>query len=1101
MLSKSVIAESSLLETLTQLPPEWSLTPVRGKRPYRNQWQAEAPIERSLIGEEVKTGTATGYGLRLGGELIALDQDGAGALSKFTELVGEEDPNTVIWTSGKEGRRQALFRLPKELQNRLEKNDFTRVDLKCDGGDHLEVRYARMQSVLPPSLHPETGAYRWINSPSETPVAVAPLELISWLIAWCEEVEKPTPAPVFHPYSFNPAQDESNTDALILEALRHIPQRTPGSGNYGEWMRILAALTDLYGVAEAASIVESFSPSLRGTTWKVERKAQTFKRGSGKVSGIGTIFHIAKSYGFRFPTHANHFNRDQTLKRIDSASPTRTQIKTSEQEWSERVNAAQAKLNTLTYTPSLELNQRYLGELPLPLLSTIIAISSACKTGKTESLKGVIEKHRSAYPNAKVLIIGYRNVLLKQTAKRLGIVHIQDLSVGHGLTETAIRTTREIALCLDSLSKIDLESLPAHTLIILDEGDATLKHGVEGGTLKGKQAEILCHFQDCLNKVLGDGGSVLLMEDDLTDLPIDTLNSLTGNQYPVNLTVNRFKPSKWDVSIGCGSKAGVTKRVIECLSIGERLAVPTSAQNHGEELEWIVQREFEGTKKVVRLDSKTVELLHSLVEDPIAWLKDAGIDLLIYSPTAESGFNIPIHVFDRVIAYFVSGETRSHIQLLERYRLDVPREIFCLKFSFFGDSTGRSLLPENILKDWKLLACQSAMVNQIEASLEGEARSNPDTQQRLERYKTPPPQQETWNQVAANYRARSNGASANLLQRLTGALIDRGHTVSETKWEKDNSYQDLHKEARRAIEQQEATAFGDTDPGTMTVGDANKIKNSWSASREDRLKAQKCLLQADLPGAPLDDTEFVLKALIENKGRLKRTTEFLFLCRNKAIASFLDRKAFESQLDKPFVMLHRFRHNRLQADLLGQVWADLESLADGGKYQESDPRVQRVKQWADQNSFEIRRILSLTIKPEHSAIDTVNKILSKRLGFECKPVERPGSGRHGVKRTSIWRVVNADCPHRDELLKALRTKWESQANLSASSTSYSPNGNKEVDDANPKTPTNQDDLANWLSPEGQENIKEWWATVKHLPDQVAILKKVVPLRAFERAIA
>ena len=47
------------------------------------------------------------------------------------------------------------------------------------GGNHL-------QSVLPPSKHPETGSYCWINSPSTTRLAVAP----DWFLEGWEKLSK-----------------------------------------------------------------------------------------------------------------------------------------------------------------------------------------------------------------------------------------------------------------------------------------------------------------------------------------------------------------------------------------------------------------------------------------------------------------------------------------------------------------------------------------------------------------------------------------------------------------------------------------------------------------------------------------------------------------------------------------------------------------------------------------------------------------------------------------------------------------------------------------------------------------------------------------------
>lgn len=586
------------------------------------------------------------------------------------------------------------------------------------------------------------------------------------------------------------------------------------------------------------------------------------------------------------------------------------------------------------------------------------------------------------------------------------------------------------------------------------------------------------------------------MEDNLTDLPIDTLKDLTGNQYPVDLTVNRFQASKWDVSIGDGSKAGVTKRIVDCLSAGERLIVPTSSQRYGEELDLIVQREFEGTKKIVRLDSKTVETLHSLVEDPNEWLKDAGVDLLIFTSTAESGFNIPIDVFDRMIAYFVSAETRKQIQFLERYRLDVPREIFCPKFSNFGDGNGRSLLPANVLKDWKLLTRQTAMVNRVEQCLEADAALNPELSQRLERFKNPSEQQEIWNQAAANFKARINGASAAMLERLTAALTNRGHNVVSTKWEKDDRFKELHKQARQEIDLYSAIKFGEGDTSGTHIDDARATLNSGTATQEQRLLAYKRVVQDELPGAPLDDTEFVLKAIIENSGKFKRQTEFLFLCQNSDVASFLDKRAFESQLDKLFVMLRRFRHNRVKVDFIAGVLDKLMEIINSDSYRESDELVQDVKLWAVKNASEIKRVLNSKISDNHTAIDIVNKLIRK-LGYETEPIKHEGSGRNGQKRSRIWKVIDADCRHRQEILKALRLKWEREFSKTAYTTL---NTEEPLNKIVYATVENSVNLEKWMAPDSLKMIKEQWAAAETDQERDA-WRQVIPIEVLKRVIA
>ncbi|HEY9826445.1 MAG TPA: PriCT-2 domain-containing protein, partial [Stenomitos sp.] len=87
-------------------------------------------------------------------------------------------------------------------------------------------------------------------------------------------------------------------DALVEEALSYIPPRQVGGGNYDECRQVLMALHFQYGEA-AEVIAERWSPSLKGTTWNIPQKLKSFRRSNG--IGIGTLFHIARQYGFKFP--------------------------------------------------------------------------------------------------------------------------------------------------------------------------------------------------------------------------------------------------------------------------------------------------------------------------------------------------------------------------------------------------------------------------------------------------------------------------------------------------------------------------------------------------------------------------------------------------------------------------------------------------------------------------------------------------------------------------------------------------------------------------------------------------------------------------------
>ena len=164
------------------LPQSWQFTPVRDKKPYIDDW-TNKDLDREFIIQEVINGNATGYGIRLGkpsGYVMAIDCDGQSAIDwsseKFSEL-----PTTVTWTSGRPARYQTLYQVPDAYHDRL-KDKIIQIGKE----DYIEFRYTGNQSVLPPSAHPSTDGYKWINSPFDTPVAELPQVIIDYLLELIE---------------------------------------------------------------------------------------------------------------------------------------------------------------------------------------------------------------------------------------------------------------------------------------------------------------------------------------------------------------------------------------------------------------------------------------------------------------------------------------------------------------------------------------------------------------------------------------------------------------------------------------------------------------------------------------------------------------------------------------------------------------------------------------------------------------------------------------------------------------------------------------------------------------------------------------------------
>lgn len=194
---------------LKDIPAHWSLTPLQDKSPRRDNWQTEPFIPHSTIADLIlrgdegiskKTGKPyhrywSGFGLRTGeasGGLLAIDVDGESAQPLLDAISGGDIPLTPSWSSGKRGRYQLLFQIPDEIRELLKKfnrdvvtewgNLKTARDTDGKPTELLEFRYNGSQSCLPPSRHPTTGAYYWINSPADVSVAIAPDWLCQLLI-------------------------------------------------------------------------------------------------------------------------------------------------------------------------------------------------------------------------------------------------------------------------------------------------------------------------------------------------------------------------------------------------------------------------------------------------------------------------------------------------------------------------------------------------------------------------------------------------------------------------------------------------------------------------------------------------------------------------------------------------------------------------------------------------------------------------------------------------------------------------------------------------------------------------------------------------------
>ena len=752
----------------------------------------------------------------------------------------------------------------------------------------------------------------------------------------------------------------------------------------------------------------------------------------------------------------------------------------------------QTALNSLTHPISQDLNQRYLSGIKAPQTGEILAISSACNTGKTTQLKGFVTDWRSQHPNGLILMIGGRNALLMQTGAKTSIPHIQELDRGYpNSLRFAIQQERAIALCLDSLHRINLDWLSEHTLVILDEGEATLQQALEGGTLGNKQNQALEHFRTVLNAVMERSGSILLMEDSLTDLSVNFFAEATYDRYPVRLVVNRHQSSPWDVTIGGGSVSGFLARHRELQKAGYKVLLTADSQIHAEATNSLFAAGF----KTVRVDALTVEdpTIAAFRLDPNAHIAAHQPNLLILTPTVQSGVDITMGHFDLNLHYATHLEARLQNQLLNRYRVPVPREIYCATFAPSEDGD-RGLRPAQILKEWSLKARTTLMRAQVETFIKDgletwdDAESTKKRLDAIEHWKKAETDSPAlfWARHAANFKARQNGSKCQLLKSLIATLESKGHLVTDNGgWKFDRQEAEKLSDTKKAIRRGRAADLSKADTAGVDIEKARRILRSNDSLYAERCKAHKVLLLDELPGIDLTP-EFAMEAVINHNGALKRATTLLFLTRYPEIATYLDRQSFKGQLDKPFVATWRLSHKQSTVEVL--LLTGIKAVMNLDEYQETDEAIVALKAEALKYRFEIKRFLKLNINEEQTGIEIAGKLL-KRLGYKQVVLRREGARG---KQRRIYKAVSLNQAISDDIIKALQAKWAEQ--ISASSQRF-----KEGESAYKTVTTNSQIPADWFSEDSLESIRAMWKGCKS--DEVRLLmEEHIPIEVLKRAI-
>ena len=259
---------------------------------------------------------ATGVMLgEISGGLCAFDFDGI-TNEEFRDIFGcntSDLPPTVSFTSGKLGRYQSLFYIPRKHWK-----DISPKQLQKDKEVIFECRWNGQMSVVS-GAHPEGRTYSFLpgRSPTEIGIATMREEIIENLKVWLDTYQEDQKV------QEDKAQDKTYLDILYdiskyREILRNWLPYSDDFGVYDNWRNVgmIGRLLSLK-VNKPDLLFKDFDywsskqPKYE-TTKKTKAKWDSFKREEGEVIGLGSLIrNYAEPNGYTPSQTFEEFKKDQ----------------------------------------------------------------------------------------------------------------------------------------------------------------------------------------------------------------------------------------------------------------------------------------------------------------------------------------------------------------------------------------------------------------------------------------------------------------------------------------------------------------------------------------------------------------------------------------------------------------------------------------------------------------------------------------------------------------------------------------------------------------------------------------------------------------------
>jgi hypothetical protein len=453
------------------------------------------------------------------------------------------------------------------------------------------------------------------------------------------------------------------------------------------------------------------------------------------------------------------------------------------------------ELNSLTSSPAIEIDRRYIGDIVIPETAKIIGIKSAKGTGKSQFLATVV---RQAIENhQEVLVIGHRVKLVEELCQRFNLKYITEV------IDSPEGQLSGYGLCIDSLHERSRAKFTAdrwnNAIVIVDEVEQVLWHGLNGETCKNNRVAILKSLKSLLQTTLAGEGKVFVADADLSDISLDYLTALSGMKLNPFVIINNWKPSDNEscqiYNYSEKTPREIVKDIVKHIQEGGKPFICLSAQKLTSQwgtstLESYLKKQFPKAR-ILRVDSESLNEPSHPAYQCIGNLNQLlpTYDIVLASPAIETGISIDIKGHFTSVWCIAQGiQTPTSIcQFLSRVRENIPRYLWSASYGFNQIGNGSTSIPDLLTSGHRITEVNIRLLQQSDL----ESLEDLDTGFQAESLLC-------WAKMAV----RVNASMLNYRESILGILQEEGHHIKDRKESETKDKSDRLTEAIDEIREQ-----------------------------------------------------------------------------------------------------------------------------------------------------------------------------------------------------------------------------------------------------------------------------------------------------------